>query len=96
MHQDWLTRDEQHYRNNENINSGVTRRLDRLQRDDKNTLGSSDPVPIVQDTQYIIQPTSTPITSAPGEIDNEGGGENIINNFSPRRNPRRKATHNVD
>ena len=35
LHQDWLTRDERVHRNNENINCEVMRRLNKLQRDNK-------------------------------------------------------------
>ena len=74
MQQDWLKRDEQHHRNNQSIKSEIMHRLNRIQRDAKNILGSSGPVPIIHDTQSIKQPTSTPVISIPEEEDNEGGG----------------------
>ena len=72
------------------------RRLNRIQCDAKNTLGSSSPVPIVHDTQSIIQP-STPVISIPEEgnnMEDERGGDYI--NLTPSQNPRRKVTRDVN
>ena len=72
----------------------MMRRLHRIQRDANNTLGSSGPVPIVQDTQGITSPLQTSITIPEEETNMEDENEKDDANFTPRCNPRRKVTRN--
>ena len=69
LHQDWLTRDEQDHKDNDNINYEVMRRLHKLQCDSQentpNTLESSDPMLRVHDTQSIIQPPLSHLMTSP-------------------------------
>ena len=44
------------------------RRLNRIQRGNNNTLGSSGPVPIVQDTQGITLPLQTTMPTSEEDI----------------------------